>query len=139
MQGSCQLCETGLLRAGWHLRQHGMVLVQMRNELTEQVRELSINLAFKKPGGVQLHVVLETMFQREAERGKGVRGSVVRVRGVTVGLRHLDRLLIREAACLANVFPLPGARVGGLRGEAVSHAAEKFWAEYIVRTWVCCF
>ena len=55
-------CESfhglGQSRAGWHLGQHGLVLVQMRREKIGQIKDL----AFQKPDGVHLDVVLEALF-----------------------------------------------------------------------------
>ena len=44
-------------------------------------------------------------------------GSVVCVRGVGVGVRHLDRLLFRAVTYPANLDPWPDVRVRGLRGK----------------------
>ena len=129
--------ETGLSRAGWHLGQHGQVLVQMRREQTGQIKDL----AFQKPDGVHLDVVLEALFwwsspgplcrggmgstaQREAgfavregEGGEG--GPRAAPRGVGVVWRWLcDPLRPKGLSMAFSVLPLtsgPGSEASPIR------------------------
>ena len=62
--------ETGLLKVGWHQRQHGLVLAEGSGsnwaDVKRAVRQpLLWDLAFKTTRGMHLNVVLEALFRAQ--------------------------------------------------------------------------